>query len=90
MATIKASVILPDKRKGEVEIDAAASIGEVKRAIVNDLNLGKPENFILAVSVDEEISIGNIKLKDGSRIFILESQLARGAVVKFVDPQGFN
>ena len=88
---IRVTVVLPDGRKGQVEVDPSASLDEVKRAIVSDLRLGKPDNFMLAVAgvpESDDRAIGNIKLKDGDFVFILDLRLARGAPVK-IDPNAF-
>jgi hypothetical protein len=88
---IRVTVILPDGRKGQVEVDPHASREEVKRTIVSDLKLGKPENFLLAVAgapESEDTTIGNIQLKDGDLVFILNLQAARGVPVK-LDPKSF-
>ena len=88
---VRVTVILPDGRKGQVEVDPYASRSEVKRTIVNDLKLGKPENFLLAVAgtpESEDTAIGNIELRDGDIIFVLGLQSARGVPVK-LNPDDF-
>lgn len=86
---VKVTVILPDSRKGQVEIDPSAPIEEVKKTIVQDLKLGKPENFILTIAAQsEDTAIGNMKLREGDLVFILDLKVARGAPVK-LDPKNF-
>ena len=88
---IRVTVILPDKRRGQIEVEPSASLDEVKKAIVTDLKLGKPDNFVLAIagtSDPDDRAIGNIKLKDGDLVFIVDLQLVRGAPVK-MDPKDF-
>lgn len=85
---INVTVVLPDRRKGQVQVDPLASIEEVKRTIVTDLQLGKPENFILAFAPTQDISIGMAQLQDGDIVFVMESQAARGNPA-MLDPKSF-
>jgi len=87
---VKVTVVLPDERKGQVEVDPSASIDAIKRTIVNDLKLGKPENFLLSIaSLEEETPIGSLRLKDGDVIIVISLQAVRGAPVKGLDPSQF-
>jgi len=86
---ITITVVLPDRRKGQIQVEPSAYISEIKKAIVNDLNLGRPENFILAVATQSESTpIGNLKLRNGDLVFIIDVQMAKGSPAK-IDPNAF-
>lgn len=73
MNKIRVTVILHDKRKGEIEIDPGATLKEIKSTIVADLELGEPKDYILAVADKEQESIsGNVVLQDGDFMFLIQ------------------
>lgn len=86
---INVTVILPNKKRGKVQVDPSASIEEVKNTIVKDLNLGKPENYLLSiVHASEDRPIGGAKLQDGDIVYVLDARDIKGASVVF-DPKSF-
>ena len=72
---IRVTVILPDKRKGEIEIDPNARLIDVKNALVNDLSslTNASEEYILAViDRDQKSSIGKIEIQEGDSLMLLD------------------
>jgi hypothetical protein len=75
------TVVLPDKRQGDIQIDPTASIDEIKRVIVTDLGLGRVEDFVLAISTsDESTAVGDIKLREKGLIWLIDLKSSRNPV----------
>lgn len=84
------TVVLPDGRRGPAEIDPLASIDEVKKTIISDLQLGEPKDFKLAFSYQAEgLLTGEPRLQDGDIIFVMESQATRGVPPAKLDANKF-
>lgn len=86
---LRVTVVLPDDRKGDIEVEPEALISEVKSAIVNDLDLGEPNEYILAIADKEEAaSVGNMKLQDGDFLILIKSSRTKPPVAK-IDKSSF-
>ena len=88
---IRVTVILHDKRKGEIEVDPHASLKDVRKAIVTDLDLeGVPEDYLLAVADKAQVaSCGNVQLTDGDFMFLIQASDTKPAPVQKINKESF-
>lgn len=87
---VNVTLVLPDGRRGPLEVDPTASIEEVKKTIVSDLGLGDPKNFRLAFSYQTEDQLtGESYLHEDDVIFLMESIEARKERPAKLDPDVF-
>jgi Ubiquitin-2 like Rad60 SUMO-like len=69
----KVTVILPNKKKGVIQVDPSTPIQTLKKALLEEQGIRNPENYYLAVATSREnVQIGNIGLSDDDIIYIFD------------------
>lgn len=69
----KVTVILPNKKRGVIQVDPSTPIHTLKKALLDSENIQNPENYYLAVATKRaNATLGNIGLSDGDIIYIFD------------------
>jgi len=69
----KVTVILPNKKKGVIQVDPTTPVHVLKKALLEAQSITNPENYCLAVIPHREnVAVGNIVLADNDIIYIFE------------------
>ena len=88
---IRVTVILPNKKKGEIDIDPQARLIDIKNALVDDLGLGNHNDFILAVIDKEQTSMaGKIELQDGDSLMLVSISVTNPRPISKADINNFS